>query len=232
MSSLPPTSHDHDALLQALASGDLDPGDERARDELARCAECRAEAEVMLARIRRLEAAAEEQRRDLAAASALASAPGEDGVARLLASLAGAQPRPRRVPRLALLAAAALLLAAAGWWFARGTGEAPPAPGVGAEYLGAPLHGLVPSGTDQSFDEFRWDYDQGHDDGFVLRVYDADGTGVPLLEVGPLRTQTWTPTPAQRDLLPDRIVWEVEALDASGEVESGPVSASASRSSD
>jgi len=229
--SSPLHSHDHDALLQALATGELDPDGERARAELARCAECRAQAEVLLARVRRLEAAAAEQRRELAAAAALESAPGEDRVDALLASLAEAEPRPRRRPRMVQLAAAALLLVAAGWWLARGAREEPRAPGPGAEYLGTGLEIVGPSGPGQSFDRFSWSYDPRHEYGFALRIYSANDSGLPLIEE---QTQTpeWSPSPDQSERLPDRIMWEVEALDAFGEVESGPVSASASRSSD
>lgn len=230
MSSQPLPPHDHDALLEALATGDLDPGSERARQELAGCPDCRAQAEVLLARVRRLEAAGREQRRELDEARALASAPGEDRVerARTLAGVGVEAPR-RGLRLLAPLAAAALVLAGVGWWFTRSGRETPPGTGDGAQYLGAALKNLQPSGADRSFDVFTWEYDPGHTDGFVVRIYDAEHPDDALLE-----QQTpipeWKPSPAERESLPDRIVWEVEALDAFGEVESGPVSASASRS--
>lgn len=226
MSSHPPPPHDHDALLQALATGDLDPASERAREELACCAECRGQAEALLARVRRLEAAGREQRQELAEVRALGSAPGEDRVERALA-MAGAQ-SARRGRRLLLpLAAALLLLAGAGWWLAR---EASSDHGDGAEYLGPALDELEPSGPNASFVEFTWKYESGHAERFVVRVYDAKSPDVLLLQ-RPTPSSPWTPSHADLELLPDSIVWEVEALDAFGQVESGPVSASASRSS-
>ena len=227
MSSHPLPPHDHDALLEALATGDLDPASERARSELAQCAECRAQAELLLARVRRLEAAGREQRQELAEARALASAPGEDRVERALA-LAGAEPRRRR-PRAALLTAAAVLVAAAGWWLTRGTGEAPPGPGAGAEYLGGAWEDLFPMGPGQSFEEFRWTYEGEAAGGFELRIYDPNDPDSPILQP-PKPSSPWKPTPEQRLLLPEHIEWYIDALDAFGEVESS-VHTSASRSS-
>ncbi|QDU65500.1 hypothetical protein [Engelhardtia mirabilis] len=80
----PLAHHDHDALLEALTTGELDPSDPLVREQLERCPECRAEVEVIFGRIQRLNAAARDQAQDLAAAARFEGAPGEQEVERLI----------------------------------------------------------------------------------------------------------------------------------------------------
>ena len=78
----------------------------------------------------------------------------------------------------------------------------------------------APLGEVDRFDRFQWSYDAGHPHGFHLRIYAADGPAdaLPLIQVEDWPQTTWTPTDAQRALLPSRIEWEVDVLDAHGEV--------------
>ena len=134
--------------------------------------------------------------------------------------------------RTQLWLAAAAVLAAGAWLVLRFL--APTGESHDPMYLGEGLHLQAPLGAVPSFAPFRWTYTGGEPELYELRIYASrDGARGELL-LGPVRLgqNTWTPDAQEEERLPDRILWEVQALDEFRSVlPSGTQSAEAWRSS-
>lgn len=206
----------HEALLGAfLAEG----REHEFRRRLGHCTRC-VERWEALADVRgRLAEAAERRHAHLAEAALATHAPGEERLRETLERLAGEEPHrapaagPRR--RLVLGAAAAAAAVLLGLWLAW-PARPPEEP---RRWLGdarlAPEH---PVEAVESFAPFRWTYN-GEAAAFALRVFRAP-EGAPeelLIDVPTCKGTTWSPEKSS-DLDARRIRWELDALDAFGNV--------------
>jgi hypothetical protein len=225
------TPHDeqHEALLAEIAAGERSAEEPASAALLSRCAECRAALTALREAAEHVERAGERTREALAESRAIEDAPGLERVTPTLARLAD-EPRGPRPPRLRLLTLLALVaaglllvigpLAAYRLW-TRAEAPAPPL------MLGDDdLRLIEPVGEVRDFKRFAWEY-SGEASGFDLRIYDdaADPAAAPVLTVRWNET-SWVPTPDVRATLPERIRWEVQAIDAFGVgQESRPASA-------
>jgi hypothetical protein len=208
----------HEPLLRAALLGELRQDDPRMAD-LAACAECRAELGGLRAVTAALDAGARVDE-----VPVLGDPRGEADALAALTRISAAEPYGRRARRRArrlapwiygAAAASVIALAILRLLDTRDPDQQP-------LYIGdeaVPVL-VAPLGEVERFDVFRWRYDAGHPYGFHLRIYASDGPAdaPPLIQVEDWTQTTWTPTDAQRALLPPRIEWEVDVLDAHGEV--------------
>jgi len=227
------TNHDaeHETSVRDFFLAGRARSDPEVAELVAACPSCATRLDELERTAERVEAAGREQRAELLEAAKLDSAPGEERVAGVLERLAEEEPHasppqpelrsaspsaapasPSRRWQTPLLAAAAVLLVA---FVIRRVLQEPEETvhlGHGAPELVAPVAAVSDYGT------FRWTYDGPRGGSFVLRIWDALlGAGsAPILEVDRIEAAEWTPTPEGRERLPERILWEVEALDAFG----------------
>lgn len=210
------TGHDPDHevwLAERIAEGG--PADDWP-EPYASCGECRAAYERLQATARRLDRAAREERRILEDVFGSAGAPGAHAPP---ASVSAGSP-PHALRGLRLVAAAALLAAAA-WVFVpvlqglfSGRRAAPSAGPNGVRL--APAFDLEASPDADGAWTFAWRYPLPPAGSFTVRVRGADGRVV--VEAEGLNEPRWRPEPRLRERIPDRFVWEVLVLDATGEI--------------
>jgi hypothetical protein len=203
---------EHEELLADLLSGERRPAEAEVAERLRECSACREQWARLRDTAAHVGRAGAAQRAALAELEAGGPAADEELVRAALGRLAGEAapaPRPRRRV-LAWLAAAAVL--AVGLWLARGFLARPDE----RVWLGdGAFRGLAPSGEVASFERFSWEYTGPAADSFTLRVFAlADGErGARILVKERLKETNWTPTAQERETLPGRILWEVDALD-------------------
>lgn len=201
---------EHEELLERILACEPDAADPGARAALEACPECARELARLGALAARMRALADEERGILARAAAEAGTGDEERVRNALAkaSRAAAASRTRRLV-LALAAAAAFLIVG---WVARGilTRERPDEVLLG--------EGEIECEIEPDFSEFRWSYPLPRGGQFTLTIYvrEDEGRGNEVLSI-PLTTQRWTPSAAQRQALPDRIMVEIDAYRAGEE---------------
>lgn len=208
----------HEPLLRAALLGELRDGDPRLA-ELSACAVCRGELSELKAVTTALDAASgvDEGPKPGDAADEAATLAALTRLSQEEPYGAKAAGRPPRLGLWVLAAAAAAALASLalrGLWN-DDRGEQP-------QFIGDEDKPVLeaPRGEVDRYDAFRWSYDLDHRARFNLRIYPADAPAdaLPLITVEDWRETTWRPNDEQRALLPSRIEWEVDALDAHGEV--------------
>lgn len=199
----------HEARLEAMLVGDLDPQAPSARAALESCAECRHAWAQMRRVLRGLDELALPEQQVLSEAGELRHAPGErEAEAALRGAIEhGAATRGRPGWPL-LLSAAGLLLAAAAlllMWRSEHA-PAPPDPYLGD---GASL-ALEPVGEHEPLFPVRWKHVFAPDEQAWLRVETRDVESEPWRELydGSF-TGSWTPDEAQRSRCGKRIRYRV-----------------------
>ncbi len=215
------TPHDpsHEERVRSVFLGELS-ADDPAVAELADCPRCRAELAGLEAVVGKLDATAAAEREELRAAEDVEGPDVHETLRRIAAAEPHAEdgaPTPRRWLLVAVVAAvaAAVLAFVVGPRLVRDDGEGPPL------YIGDGQGPVLtsPKGEVEAYGTFEWLYDRDHEYGFRIRIYDADvpAGALPVFEEPYRMETTWTPTDEQSAAFPDRIQWEVDALDASGE---------------
>ncbi len=150
------------------------------------------------------------------------------------------RPRPRLLPKIALVAAGLLVsLGALTWWQARDSSDQGGKQMLGAsgaeasERLDARLSCRTPSGAGAQFGPFQWDSKHALAPGqaYLVRVFavQADGTLGALLASGQSRSTSWTMDAQMAKQLPDRIRWSVSLADEGFDAGLGAAWASAER---
>ncbi|MEM7309172.1 MAG: hypothetical protein AAF682_20980 [Planctomycetota bacterium] len=224
-----PHNPTHEARLRAVLLGELARDDPAVRALEESCATCRDELLELDAVAGTLDAAGAAEEAELAEVE---RTPPELDVAGMLAQIAAAEPyaaEPRTGLRpsawvLIAAAAAAVVLAFVPGLLSDGGGVPDGAGGVPEppQYLGDgdPPVAQLPRGEVDAVATFEWSYDPEHRHGFHVRVLDADDPlAGAVLEVRHWMETTWTPTSAELARLPQRLIWEVDALDAFGDVD-------------
>lgn len=218
-------SEEHEELVRQFLCGERGPEDADLRRLRASCADCRAALERLADLDGTLAALGAGVRTDLARARAEATPAEEARVRRSLEAALGrrAEPvPPARARRLAWVAAAAVLLAAL--WLVRDALRAPGEPTP--EFLLGPSQGaiecLAPLGPGAGYDEFRWRDVRPPSGWFRLTIRPLELTGAeagragsPILKLE-VPEARWVPTPEIERSLPAAVLYEVQALDASG----------------
>ncbi len=227
-------AHDphHESLLMSLLVGDLTKDAPEMVELLSSCADCRTRLEELEGVARSLDAVAEQERRDLAAAREVGDAPGLADVDRILRDRAlqdqaGADPSRARRPlslearrhRLArpLAAAIVVLCLAAAVFIVGELGSDSNNPDPEDRILGTDgLVDLSPAGTVSEILEFSWTGTRPAGGSFTVRIFaaDSDLDAEPIMVEGWIRGTSWTPTVE----IPWReFDWNVVSLSAMGE---------------
>lgn len=215
-------SHDpaHEELIRELFLGERDASDPEVAQRLAACAACRQLQQGLLRTVERLEAAGVEERDVLASYGEHARDEDRGNVRATLERLAAEESGGGARRGWLRLAAAAVIVAAAffSWRQLRPPGSGTPGDPSPPQYLGVGDLALdEPRGEAARWSVFRWRAELPPNGYYELRVYDAtpEGDGERLLKIRP-RTETWTPTDEELELLPDRIRWELDVYRADG----------------
>jgi hypothetical protein len=221
-------SAEHENVLRALITGDMQPEDPRAADVLTACVECRRKLEDLRALSVLLEETAREERELLASIDPSSGAPGADRVAPFFraraAEIRGGQARPVDAPAPArrfwpstfqLLAAAAAVILLA--WVAR-TVLPEPTPRDPTRLGGSSDADMDPHGPASDFARFRWSFARPPGGWYQLVVLSGElGVDAPLhTTIEHLTEKEWHPSAEIRADWPDTIRWQVIVRDATG----------------
>jgi len=212
---------EHEELLAVLLAGERTAEDPEVAARLRACPHCRERWDRLREAAAQVEQVGSERRALLAELQHVGPAAGEERVLATLQGLAGERAPAGRRPRRAFawLAAAALLVVSG--WIARAllVGREEPVT------LGpTSFEDMAPRGAAASFERFSWRYTGPEAESFALHIYaETDGPLGDALIDTLLKETTWTPGAAEREKLPARIRWKVDAFDAlNGPVGSSP----------
>ncbi|MGE3172460.1 MAG: hypothetical protein AB7O97_07510 [Planctomycetota bacterium] len=189
--------------------GDADP------EVLALLAE-RPELREQVERMRALASALDDAGgRSWRSAATAQPSPFDDAARRLVTERLAAR-RPRRAA--AWLAAAALLVGGVGGglWWSRGPDAADE-----RSTLGLADRDLSPKGAVAAYMEFAWRLSRAPDCTYRVRFRAAEAGGGILYESGPLTESPWVADDEARAAFRDRMTWEVDVVDAAGQVVDG-----------
>jgi hypothetical protein len=205
-------SADHDALLTRLVVGELAPDAPEARAVLETCPSCRDQWAQLGQLARRLDAAGAEERSVLAEIETQSISPAQEE--RIRATVLAQRRSARRLAwPIAVAAAVLALVGVIAWRQWRGNER------IEERYLGSQnFSGLELRTAADGAVSFVWSYTGLPPEGsYTLRVWDDSATGSQPTVFDHLPDPPWTPTPEQRAKLPQRMRWEVEVFDATGQ---------------
>ncbi len=227
---------EHEGILAAILTGELEREAALVRTSLRDCKECLDVLEDLEALRGELDELGSSTQTDLAAAAAMPETPLSDVVESVLGPRLRGTPE-RRPPslvdahraeptsarwmrRIAIaMGAAAAVLFLLDWFQPR---QQPTKAGQdqqqllgGSEYVRA----VAPVGDSQAWNSFHWDAVRP-DCLYEVRVHRFEESGSigsdPELVSPRSQATEWEPTPAALNALPDRIRWELRVLDATG----------------
>jgi len=213
----------HEQLLQAALGGDLPRGDARWRT-LRDCADCAARLEQYDRLQGLLDEAGRDQAAVLRAAAQAHDAPGVEDVAPFVrAKLAEQRARkPGRLLSFRAWAAAAAAVALIVGWFERQRSARSDSdqgsPGGGVLLGGQKLSAVHPEGDVSNYLPFEWSLPLPPGGSFTLTVWDS-ATGDPEQPLSTMKNITEQKAWIAAETVagwPDRIGWQVQALDATG----------------
>ena len=204
---------EHEVLLAELLGGERDAADPEVAARLAACPGCRERWSALQNVRAKLEGAEAARREHLGEVERGAPAPGEERIKVTLERLARQEPHVRRRRGWLLAAAAAVLIV--GVYVAGLVLDRPDEPGP--SWLGSGrFHPIAPQGEVERFDRFEWTYD-GEAAAYNLLIYaEDDGKRDLLREIPRWKDTRWTPDAEFVRALPQRIYWQVFALDEFG----------------
>jgi len=214
-----PHQRQHELLLRAVVSGDLDERDPALDSVLEECAECREQWEG-LAHVRTLlDHTARDEASSLSELDWSRAAPGREVVGAFVRERVAEQEGRRRAPRpwwrRAWVAAAAAGILVSGWivrWLMPPRAE----PGADVMLGDSATDGMTPSGSVDEYTPLSWKLRLPPGGRFELRIWDG-ATGrarPPFVELRDVQEPHWIPTSAQTRGWPDAILWEVQSIDA------------------
>jgi len=206
---------EHERILRDVVTESIAREDPRVVELLERCDECRSELHGLERALARVDGASDELRSEMEAVERMGPVSTVDVRARLELV---AETEPHASPssgRWLLAVAAVLLIGFMGFLpqLLRDDDEQ-----SDPLYLGDDEVQLIgPVGAVVDFTAFEWRCERDDVRSYTLRVYDAADETEHIARPY-LKETTWTPERAERQALPDRIKWDVEAIGAGGEV--------------
>lgn len=203
----------HDALIERIMVGDLDPSAPEVESLQNECPDCKERLSQLASVVDLLDDAGREQRATLVQARGATSKPGAHRVEATIREFADKAGR-RRFPRGLVLALAAAAAVAALLLMLDRRSAPPPGYHLGTDVL----TDLVPQGSVRDYDVFSWTFTLPQKVFFDVVIYDdtAAGKGRKVLEKKALAAPTWQPDASELATLPAAIRWEVRAHDGSG----------------